>query len=293
MSPKKSKARDLESLLLEYERQITDDTVLAHSRLAECTEGYFDVLDFLAIKGSRRQNYRHYATRKRIDSILSNKEIYLTDGSGWNDKYDRERFNPKFSPFKRFGICMSATGSESIAMWMLYGGTDGNGAMINFDKKTLKNAMNLKQYECGHFDKDGQFICVELLDAKRITFQLVDILYFSRKEDGTESFKVGRAGDRYVELSSYRTLDGLQQIIKHKSWSYESEVRLVASVDKLWLAGRDSSIKCIKVPLAIDEDFISTRVFDSPVSDDSGHYLDSELRGTVDWELCKECEYKQ
>lgn len=46
MSPKKSKTRDLESLLLEYERQITDDTVLAHSRLAECTEGYFDVLDF-------------------------------------------------------------------------------------------------------------------------------------------------------------------------------------------------------------------------------------------------------
>lgn len=49
----------------------------------------------------------------------------------------------------------------------------------------------------------------------------------------------------------------------------------------------------IEVPIAIDKDFISSRIFDSPVSDDSGHYLDSELRGTVDWDPCKEREYKQ
>ena len=206
MTSGQSDKNEFKSLLLEDERRITDDTVLMHGKSAEHTKEYLGVLDFLETKGSRRQNYRHYATREKINSILSSKAIYLTNGSERNDKYDRGRFNPMFFPLKRFVICMSATTSENTLQrnrqkW----------AMINFDKKTLKNAMSLKQYECGHFDKNGQLVCVELLDAKKITFRLVDILCFSRKEGNTESFKVGRTGDH-----KHRAPDGLQQIVRHK-----------------------------------------------------------------------------
>lgn len=58
---------------------------------------------------------------------------------------------------QKFGICLSAATSESIAMWMLYGGMDGNGAMINFDKKTLRSAMSGDEYECGFFDEGKRF----------------------------------------------------------------------------------------------------------------------------------------
>ena len=36
-------------------------------------------------------------------------------------------------------------------MWMLCGGIDGNGAMINFDKGVLSKAMSQGGYEFGRF----------------------------------------------------------------------------------------------------------------------------------------------
>ena len=86
-----------------------------------------------------------------------------------------------------------------------------------------------------------------------------------------------------------RAFNGIEQIAKHQSWSYESEVRLVATISKLDLVGKASHVKCIKIPIDFDDAFVAGRVFDSPVSDDGGHYRDSELRGTVDWNLCSGC----
>ena len=82
---------------------------------------------------------------------------------------------------------------------------------------------------------------------------------------------------------------GIEQIAKHQSWSYENEVRLVATVSKLDLVGKASHVKCVKIPIDFDDAFVASRVFDSPVSDDVGNYRDSELRGTVDWDLCSGC----
>ena len=85
---------------------------------------------------------------------------------------------------------------------------------------------------------------------------------------------------------------GIAQIAKHKAWSYEKEVRLVASVSKLALGTKASKVTAIKVPLTLSEDYASSKVFDSPVSDGDGEYRDSELLGTVEWDLCKNCTRK-
>lgn len=287
VSTKETK-RTLASVLTAYEKQVLRDDVLCHSQSQEHLEGYKDVLAFLADRGGMHREYKHYATRARIAGILRDSALYLTDGASWNDKYDREHFNPFFMSTKRFGACFSASSTESVAMWMLYGGMDGNGAMINFDRRTLQGAMGRESYECGWFGTDGRFQCLMELPADRLRLCLVDILYFQNHADGNVT--VGRSsleGGRHV--MSGRAFNGIGQIAKHRSWSYENEVRLVATISRLDLAGKESRIKCVKIPIDFDGSFVADRVFDSPVSDDEGNYRDSELRGTVDWNLCSGC----
>lgn len=286
-SLKEAKAT-LADVLAAYEKQVFSDESLCHSQSQEHLDGYRDVLAFLADKGGTHREYKHYATRARIASILRDGALYLTDGTRWNDKYDREHFNPSFMTSKRFGACFSVSSTESVAMWMLYGGIDGNGAMINFDRQTLHKAMSRESYECGCFGSDGKFRCLIELPADRLKLRLVDVLYFQNHDDG--SVIVGRPsieGGRHV-MSDW-AFSGIGQIAKHQSWSYENEVRLVATISKLDLVGRASRIRCVKVPIDFDDAFVAGRVFDSPVSDGGSSYRDSELRGTVDWNLCSGC----
>lgn len=93
----------LASVLTAYEKQVLRDDVLCHSQSQEHLEGYKDVLAFLADRGGMHREYKHYATRARIAGILRDSALYLTDGASWNDKYDREHFNPFFMSTKRFG----------------------------------------------------------------------------------------------------------------------------------------------------------------------------------------------
>ena len=62
-------------------------------------------------------------------------------------------------------------------MWMLYGGMDGNGAMIDFDRRTLQNAMGRESYDCGYFDSDGSFQRLLKLPSENLKLKLVDVLY--------------------------------------------------------------------------------------------------------------------
>lgn len=292
MASRKANGSTLDVLISAYEEELYSPDRLAHAESPEHLESFGNILGYLADKGSRRKNYRHYATRDRVKSILGESAFFLTDGSSWNDSYDKSNFNPHFSGFKRFGICLSATTSESIAMWMLYGGIDGNGAMINFDKKTLDAATSASEYECGYFDKETGFQVISTLDANNIDFKLVDVLYFSGiGADGR--FKIERVGDERKASISAEALGSITQIAKHEAWSYESEVRLVASISKLDLGRKASEITAIRMPFPISEKLLNERVFDSPVATSNGEYLDSTLQGTVDWNLCSQCKLKK
>lgn len=243
------------------------------------------LLSYLSARGARHRDYRHYATRARIKSILDNGAIYLTDGSTWNDRFDRERFNPSFSARKRFGVCLSSSTEESAAMWMLHGGIDGNGAMINFDKGTLSKAMSQGDYEFGRFGADGEFEPQVRVDASDVHLTLTEVLYF--KVSGDDKFTVMRSmGDDQQVSISRRTLAGIDETTQHASWSYEQVVRLTATVRTDLLGGHESQIRYVRVPLEIAEGFVSRCVYDSPVSDGRGTYRDSELLRTVEWDLC-------
>lgn len=270
-----------------YQSQLADTTQLWHSESVEHLDSYSDLLEYLASKGSRHAHYRHYVSRERAMSILDDCAFYLTDGSGWNDRFDAARFNPWFSSYKHYGICFSSSTSESIAMWMHYGGSDRNGVMIDFTSSILLQAISLDSYECGHFE-DGRFVKVLDIDREEIDLKLVDVLYFRTDEDKDEVIVFRIDDDKQVSFSR-RELDGIQQVTKHDSWSYEKEVRLVARIDKISLHGKGSRATCVRIPLRLPEDFCDTRVYDSPVSDGAGGHLDSHLLGTVEWDLCDGC----
>lgn len=291
MAQRQADKATLVSVISQYEFEYRNRDYLAHSASMDHTEELGTIVEYLSKKGSNRRNYRHYATRKRVESIVDDSVLYLTDGSTWNDRYDKAHFNSSSSGWRRFGICLSATTSESIAMWMLYGGLDGNGAMVNFDKGTLSSAMSRDAYELGRFGEKG-FEAEAVLEASDIDFKLVDVLYFSYSEDGTR-VEVERVGEEKKAWIGAEAFEGVAQVAKHRAWSFESEVRLVASVSKLKLLEGASKATAIKIPLSLPDDFASTKVFDSPISDGSGHFRDSELLGTVDWNLCSDCDYKK
>lgn len=284
---KKKDETTLASYLAAYQQRIHRPDELYHSESQEHLPEYDNLYSYLAGKGKNHREYKHYATRERIASIIDGGALYLTDGATWNDKYDRDHFNPSYSPYKRFGACFSVSRVESVAMWMLYGGMDGNGAMINFDRNTLVESMKAGCYEFGRFNKNGEFECIIKLSLNKMRLDLVDVLYF--QSDGGDVFDIGRSSLGSRSKLDRIALEGIEQIAKHSSWSYENEVRLVAKVDTADLGRRASHIKCVKIPLKFEEGFLEGRVFDSPTADDHGFYCDSELCGTVDWNLCAGC----
>lgn len=81
------------------------------------------------------------------------------------------------------------------------------------------------------------------IERSDIELGLLEVLYF--KKQGDNKYEVGRAqGKDRKTLLSRREFDGVEEITKHESWSYEKEVRLVAKVSALSL-GQKSSHKSL------------------------------------------------
>lgn len=279
----------LQALLETFSYQYREHSSISNEQL-EDLDGYKAILSYLSRKGGRRKNLRYYSSRKRIVGILNESSLYLTDGSGWNDSNDRGHFNPDFSKEKFFGICLSADTAESIAMWMLYGGIDGNGAMINFDKKTLFEAFEQSvKCDMGRFD-EGEFKVLGSVDVRDVTLRLIDVLYYENRGDGAAI--AWRNGDKQATVS-LELLYGMGRIVKHAAWSYENEVRLVASIDKSLLKDGLSNATAMRLPLALSERFCNQRVFDSPIADEFGTFCDSSLKGTIEWDLCSGCSRRR
>ena len=276
-------------LLTQLQSWVYEGDVLIHSASLENVDAYRSVCRYLSNKGSKHAHFRYYADIDRIKQILSGSAVYLTDGSHWNDRFDACNFNPHFSSFKRFGICMSYSASESIAMWMLYGGHSGAGAMIDFEKEILVSAMEAPCFEFGHFGAGG-FVSEKTLSRDEVQIELIDIAYFREGNEENEGYALKLPFEKQAEVTGL-ILDNLGPFVKHESWSYEQEVRMVATVDKRLLDNRASSYKCMRLPLGIPRDYPNRRIYNSPVSD-SALFCDSNLVGTVKWDLCNGCRYR-
>lgn len=246
---------------------------------------------YLEEKAKGHNCYKIYTVEDRIDNIVEHTSLYLSDGHKWNDLQDRNSLNNNRLGYKNFAICFSFSKSENIAMWMLYGGMEKRGMMINFKPSMINDCIqNNKQIELGCFDK-GKFKCLQTLDKKDYKIKLVDVLYYGDATGNQSGYRVKRS-DEYCDGITHNDFFELNDCVKSYSWSHENECRIIVSVSKNLIS--DFKIDTVKLTLSEDVDMqhIAERIILAPNYAGNRQYNRSVLSNTIDWDLCRDCQYK-
>ena len=111
--------------------------------------------NYLQTKGKNHNYFKYYSSRERIEAIIQESALFLSDGNNWNDKCDYVSFNSDDQDYVRFGLCMSFMKSESVAMWMLY--AKNNGMMIDFGGNFMREVLKTKVVQMGWWN-NGKFM---------------------------------------------------------------------------------------------------------------------------------------
>lgn len=240
---------------------------------------------YLRRKGENHNHYKYYSTIDRISGIIENKTLFLTRGDEWNDTNDRKNLNPKSSRHTRFARCFSFSQEESIAAWMLYGGIQKKGAMVDFTKKAVRNILTVDEIEVGFFEKD-KFISVYALNKDQFEIYMTDIVYFSKRGNG---YTISRS-DEIAQGVSENIIESMKDCAKSYPWKYENETRLIVSISNKAIDERCTAVRIVLQGLDIGKTI--ERVYVSPVfqGDKMGIFNPSLMTGSVEWDLCKGCE---
>lgn len=244
--------------------------------------------DYLEKKAETHNFYKLYSTEERIENNIHERALFLSDGTTWNDCVDREKLNC-IKGQKSFALCFSFSASESVAMWMLYGGMKKRGAMINFNQKMIIEAFKKNQsIELGFFE-NGHFVLVQKLFKGSYKLRLTDVLYYGESKKNKGAYRVRRS-DEYDDSFDLNKFIVLPQCLKKYSWSYENECRLIVSIDKQLIHNDNINTVKFPLPLAISSQDIEKRVILSPNYNGYKNWKKSELTTEMDWDLCKGCK---
>lgn len=240
---------------------------------------------YISDKAKNHKNFKYYSKSERISNILKNHSIYLSNGKNWNDKIDKEQFNNKNNKYVNFGLCLSFSKTENVAMWMLYSGNDG--CMIDYSPKTINAILEAQQIKLGCFDKkSNNFECMQELKKGDYEISSFDIIYYSDAKD-VHKYYVKRSEETNKEFPR-DLINQLSYQKKGLAWSYENECRIVVSVKREII----SDPKIDTVSIEFPEEFVSglkCRTYDSPNAVVK-KYEDSSLKTKINWDLCRECK---
>jgi hypothetical protein len=243
---------------------------------------------YLSEKGHNHNVYKTYSSLERIQSWIDSDYLYLDDGAHWNDVHDRHTFNHPGSDVKHFGRCFSFSISESVAMWMLYGGMDKKGAMLELKKSAMQSLVSQtrnNQITLGQW-VDRSFVPVVTLEPGQFDITLKDILYAGTQEAGTMYIK--RSDEAYANAPS-SIVSKLPHSVKSAAWSYENECRLILSVSNNILSSY-SNVTSAQIPLmGLLQDSKRVTVYCAPNFSGTHPYKPSNLLGNIDWDLCRDC----
>lgn len=251
------------------------NTLYENSKSAEKLSAY------LRDKSESHNNYKCYSTLNRIVRIRDDKALYVGKPTSWNDVTDRSEFNNK-SDNEVFCKCFSFSRDESVAMWMLYGGIDSKGGMIDFTKKAMKNIINTSQLILGYF-KDNVFHEVSSVCKDDFDIYLTDVIYYKKN---TNNYYIRRSDEMIPNLSE-EIFGALKCCKKVYPWQYENECRLIITIKKQFV---DQCCDTVKIDLSnMDLGKSFKRIYYSPnyPLKDKMNCKNSDLDGTVDWLLCK------
>lgn len=245
-----------------------------------------EMISYLSQKALTHHYYRHYSSFQKISTIYETKKIYLSDGKNWNDLIDQKNFTNTNNSYKRFAVCLSFSKSENIAMWMLY--SQNNGAMVEFNRSTIKNILNIDNIELGFFC-GNVFNIVQDLSRNDFRIEITDIIYFSDEIESSDKKKTGtvyvkRSDDVCRELKKH-IIDNISYQKKTLPWAYENECRIVVSISNKLI--KDNRIDTVAISLGNNS---KLSFFDSPNSKNKRFENHSKLYGLINWDLCSECK---
>lgn len=246
-----------------------------------------ELLAWLTDKGKKHDCYKYYSKTEYIQAILDDHRVILSDGRNWNDVKDRKRFMDTSDGYKKFGLCLSFSRSENVAMWMLYA---RSGCMINYPNSVVEEIWNAKSVAIGKF-QNNTFVATRNLKPDDFQITVTDVIYYG-ESDSEKDYYVRRSSD--VNRSYKRQIvDKLTYQKKEMPWMYENECRIVLSVKENLLSEEEqfAAISFSEKEAAK----LKGRVFRSPNSGDSGGkmFQPGELAGKIEWDVCSGCELRQ
>lgn len=236
--------------------------------------------------GKLHKNYKMYTSMEQAMSFLLSGNLYLTNGSNWNDKDDRELMKIRNTFAKSF----SWSTAENIAMWMLYGDDCGrNGAMLNFTKNMISEIMSNSCVSVGKFERTGFHEYLRLKLNKDFHIYMTDIVYI---EELTKSNQVRLTYQDEHITKEAAILEGTDTTIFYKNyaWKYEKECRMVLRLNESTMKTANENecdVVKIKVPEVVTRRMIKEeRLIQSPVLNRNVDYgQKSALAGKVDWKI--------
>lgn len=262
---------------------------------------------YLKEKAINHHNFKHYVSDiTRVNRIYREGVLFLTDGSNWNDPDDKKAFtdfNSGRIECKRYGLCLSFSKSESVAMWMLYGGMQKKGAMIDINLRNIKQLLdqsNRPQVELGYFEKE-EWNTVKRLNANEYKVELTDILYYdtNKKVDKEHELKYDIKRSDEKCSCNQKVIDNAPLLQKKVwAWNYENECRLIVEVDKKSISSlTNSKISYARVEFPDKELFrkdVRERILLAPNFDECNivedDFIPKKSTLKIDWDLCKNCE---
>lgn len=234
----------------------------------------------------RHRNYNMYTAMDRAMCLALTGNLYISNGQAWNDVADRDVMQRRSA----FGICMSCSTIESMAMWMLYSGDKGkNGALVHFTPSIIKEIVELPTVELGNFDTCGKFTENPLVLSrkdKHFDIFMTDVVYTDTQEKDPTTL-IASLGEDHEHLD-WRLLEEAGVFFKHYAWSYEKECRLIVTLSpEMQQKAAKNGLDTIRISLSTAaQRAIKDRVVRSPVyagKTDFGNV--STLYGNVDWKL--------
>lgn len=188
-------------------------------------------------------------------------------------------------------------------MWMLYGGMQKKGAMIDINLRNIKQLLdqsNRPQVELGYFEKE-EWNAVKRLNANEYKVKLIDILYYdtNKKVDKEHELKydIKRSDERCA--CNDNVIDNAPLLQKKVwAWNYENECRLIVEVDKKSISSStNSEFSVARVEFPNKELFrkdVRERILLAPNFDESsivkGDFIPKKSALKIDWDLCKNCK---
>lgn len=250
--------------------------------------------NYLQYKARNHSSYKCYSRFDRVNNIITENSIFLSTGDNWNDKQDREAFNAQELDVINYGLCFSFSKSENVAMWMLYGGTNKEGLMIDFRRNNIvKLVDNKRAIELGNF-VNGKFVKEIELQPNEYEINIIDIVYYGKINNSKKEESIKRSDER-VDNVPEEYLKSQKVFYKSYPWAYENECRLIVSVSK---DKNISEFKEMRIPMG--DDFKKSkdkRIYYSPNFDGIGEKQimntrinKSELAAELDWDLCSKCK---